>query len=153
MSATAKWRALLAAILMACFVLPSTAAASARHDRMEAGIIRAMNQFRAGYGLPALRPSAGFARAADAHSRAMLRSNTLSHGAFSSRVRHYVHVRSVGENLAWMDHCSPAAIVQMWINSPGHRSVMLERTFRRVGVGHRSASNVCFVTADFGSAT
>jgi uncharacterized protein YkwD len=41
----------------------------------------------------------------------------------------------------------------MWLNSPGHRKVMLSPSFRRVGVGKRASSKVCFVTADFGTAT
>jgi uncharacterized protein YkwD len=79
----------------------------------------------------------------------MLRSNTLSHGAMGQRVRHYVHARGVGENLAWMSRCNANAIVQMWLNSASHRQVLLTRSFTRVGVGQRSSARVCFVTADF----
>ncbi len=83
----------------------------------------------------------------------MLRHNVMSHGAFSSRVRHYVHVRRAGENLAWMSRCDAQAIVDMWMRSAEHRKVMLTSSFRRVGVGRRSSSSVCFVTADFATAT
>jgi uncharacterized protein YkwD len=83
----------------------------------------------------------------------MLRSNTLSHGAMGQRVRHYVHARGVGENLAWMSRCNAAQVVQMWLNSAAHRRVMLSPAFRRVGVARRSKSAQCFVTADFGTAT
>ncbi len=146
-------RGLAAACLLVCFLLPSTASASARHNRIEAALVRAMNQVRAGYGLPALHSSAGLARAADAHSASMLRRNVMSHGAFTSRVRRYVRLHRVGENLAWMSRCDPNAIVRMWLNSAPHRRVMLSRSFRRVGVGQRSRANACFITADFGSAS
>jgi uncharacterized protein YkwD len=145
-------RALLAASIV-CVLAPSTASASTRHDATEAGIVKAMNAVRAHSGLAALHTSAGLARAADAHSASMLRSNTLSHGAFGQRVRHYVHFRRIGENLAWMSRCSAAQVVTMWLNSAAHRHVMLSPSFRRVGVARRSSSSACFVTADFGSAT
>ena len=115
--------------------------------------MRAMNEYRAQHGLPKLRQQRGLARAADAHSAAMLRQNALKHGDYSKRVRRYVRrVSRVGENLAWMQGCNPRDIVAMWARSSGHRGVMLSRSFRRVGVAQRSRSNACFVTADFGTA-
>jgi uncharacterized protein YkwD len=145
-------RGLTAACLLVCVATPAKASASARHDALEAGIIRSMNQTRAAYGLPSLRPNHALARAADAHSASMRRHNVLSHGAFTSRVRHYVRARRIGENLAWSSQCDPGSIVQMWMNSPPHRRVMLSRSFRKVGVGRRSRANYCFVTADFSTA-
>src|SRR3954452_20131675 len=121
MSVIAMRRLVVAACLLLCAVSPGVAAA----DSTESGIVHAMNRYRAQYGLPALHTSARLHRAAGAHSASMLRHNVLSHGAFSSRVRRYVHVRSVGENLAWMEHCDAEAIVGMWMNSPAHRNVML----------------------------
>jgi uncharacterized protein YkwD len=151
MSVTSVRRVLLAALLVACLGAPSSAFASSRHDSTESNIIRAMNGVRANYGLPRLHTSRGLARAADVHSAAMQRSNSLGHGAFSRRIRRYVRTRSVGENVAWMAGCDANAIVQMWLNSPPHRHVMLTRSFRRIGVGRRG-SQKCFVTADFAAA-
>jgi uncharacterized protein YkwD len=152
MSSKALRRAPLAAMIV-CVLAPGSAAhASARTDRLEAGIVRAMNEYRAQHGVPKLRTVRGFARAADAHSAKMLRENRLKHGAVGKRVRRYVRAQRVGENLAWMEGCDPSQIVQMWAGSRGHRRVMLSRSFRRVGVAQRSRSNVCFVTADFGTA-
>jgi uncharacterized protein YkwD len=151
MSVTSVRRALLAALLLACLGAPSSAFASSRHDSTESNIIRAMNGVRANYGLPRLHTSRGLARAADVHSAAMQRSNSLGHGAFSRRIHRYVRTRSVGENVAWMTGCDANAIVQMWLNSPPHRHVMLTRSFRRIGVGRRG-SQKCFVTADFAAA-
>jgi len=146
-------RALLA-VLMICVLSPSAVAqASARTDRLEAGILRAMNDYRAQHGLPKLRMQAGFARAADVHSAKMLRENKMAHDQYGKRVRRYVRrVKRVGENLAWMNRCNPSAVVAMWAKSASHRQVMLSRSFRRVGVAKRSSSRVCFVTADFGTA-
>src|SRR4051794_29326515 len=93
--------ALLAALALVCVAMPATASAASSHRALEAGIVRQMNKVRAGSHVPKLRSSGGLARAADAHSRAMLRRNVLEHGAFAQRVRRYVHVRGIGENLAW----------------------------------------------------
>jgi uncharacterized protein YkwD len=155
MSIGSTWRALLATIMVTvCVLAPcAVAQASVRTDRLEAGIVRAMNSFRAEHGLPKLRTQRGFARAADVHSAKMLRENRLAHDQYSKRVRRYVRrVARVGENIAWMKRCSPAAIVNMWSKSPAHRHVLLSRSFRRVGVAKRASADVCFVTADFGTA-
>jgi uncharacterized protein YkwD len=141
----------LAVLLICCLLVPSRAAASSRHDATEAGIVRALNNARASYGLPTLRASRGLARAADAHSKTMRRANRMGHGDYSRRVRRYVRTRKVGENLAWMSGCNAGAIVHMWLKSGPHRKIMLSRSFRRIGVG-RSGSRKCFVTADFASA-
>jgi uncharacterized protein YkwD len=153
MSVTTVRRALLAACIVACVLQPSAASASTRHDATEAGIVRAMNAVRAHYGLPALRVSSALARAADAHSASMVRSNSLSHGAMGSRLRRYTRARRLGENLAWMSRCSADQVVRMWFNSAAHRHVMMTRGFRRVGVARRSSGSACFVTADFSSAS
>jgi uncharacterized protein YkwD len=152
MSVSTVLRAQLAALSICCAFLPASASAATRHDRTEAAIIRAMNHVRISHRLPALRTSRGLARAADAHSASMARSRTLSHGSFSRRVRRYVRTRMVGENIAWMSGCDAGAVVRMWLNSAAHRRIMLERGFRRVGVGRRAASSLCFITADFASA-
>jgi uncharacterized protein YkwD len=43
----------------------------------------------------------------------------------------------------------------MWMDSPGHRAVLLSSTYRRVGIGKRAGRlggrRACVVTADFGS--
>ena len=152
MSVTSVRRVVLAALLVLCLGAPVSASASTRHDATEAGIIRALNNVRASHGLPRLHISRGLARAADAHSASMQRTNRVGHGDYGRRVRRYVRSRKVGENIAWMAGCSAQGIVQMWLNSSAHRHVMLSSTFRRVGVGRRG-SRKCFVTADFATAS
>ena len=152
MSVTSVRRSSLAVLITCCLlVVPASASAASRHDATEAKIIRALNKTRSSYGLPRLRSTRALGRAADAHSRAMRRSNTIGHGDYSRRIRRYVRSRKVGENLAWMSGCNATSIVNMWLNSAPHRKVMLSKSFRRIGVG-RSGSRKCFVTADFASA-
>src|SRR4051794_40861144 len=144
--ATAR-RGLLAAVLVIAVLAPAASASS----HTEAAILRAMNHARARHHLPGLRVSGALARAASAHSSEMARSGLLSHGAFEARLRSYVDSRAVGENIAWLQGCSGRKVVRMWLHSAPHRRIMLAHRFRNVGVGRRSASGSCFVTADFAS--
>ena len=134
---------------------PAAQAGSPRLDRGERSVIRAINRARASHGLRRLLTGRRLARAADAHSRNMLRANVFSHGAFSQRVRRYVRYRNIGETIAMTSRCSARAVVRMWLHSPGHRAVLLSSRFRRVGVGRRrgrlGSSRACLVTADFAS--
>ena len=129
--------------------------AGSRIDGGERAVVRAINRARAVHGLRALRSHRRLARAADAHTRSMLRSDYFSHGAFSARVRRYVSFRRIGETIAMTTRCSPRKVVRMWLNSPPHRAVLLAGGFRRIGVGRRKgrlgATRACVVTADFGS--
>jgi len=147
--------------LSTLFVLTLTAATSSalaggpRVDRGERAIVRAINRARAGHGLRALRTHRRLARAADGHTRSMLRANYFAHGDFSSRVRRYVSFRRVGEAIAMSTRCSARRVVRMWLNSPPHRALLLSGSFRRVGIGRRKgslgATRACVVTADFAS--
>ena len=87
---------------------PAAQAGSPRLDRGERSVIRAINRARASHGLRRLLTGRRLARAADAHSRNMLRANFFSHGAFSQRVRRYVRYRSIGETIAMTSRCSAA---------------------------------------------
>jgi uncharacterized protein YkwD len=134
---------------------PAAQAASARIDGGERAVVRAINRARHAHGLRGLRSHRRLARAADAHTRSMLRSDYFSHGAFSSRLRRYVSFRRIGETIAMSTRCSARRFVRMWLNSPPHRAVLLSGGFRRIGVGRRKgalgATRACLITADFGS--
>ena len=142
-------------LVLSVSAAPAAQASSARMNAGERTIVRAINRARAANGLRALRGHRRLARAADAHTRSMLRADFFAHGAFASRVRRYVRSRRVGETIAMTTRCSARTVVRMWLNSPPHRAVLLSRTFRRVGIGRRSgrlgASRACLVTADFAS--
>ena len=110
-----------------------------------------------------MRISARLASAADYHSWEMLDANYFDHPSrngesFDRRVRRYAPHRALGETLAMLGGCrrgSARQIVRMWMNSPGHRAILLSSKFRRIGVGRRTgtlgSSRVCLVTADFAS--
>ena len=116
----------------------------------ELAIVRVMNSVRATNGVPPLRIGPALSRAARSHSVDMARRGYFDHGPFVQRLRRFgVRAPYVGENLASGSRpLSPAAIVRMWIASPPHRQNLLDRSFRKVGVGVAGA-NTRLVTADF----
>jgi uncharacterized protein YkwD len=139
-------RGLLPAWLVCIAIFPATASAHGTAG----SILRAVNSARVRHHLPALRSSRGLARAAASWSAQMAATGSMSHGAFATRIRHYVRSRMYGENLAYaMGSCGGRMVVHMWLASSPHRHIMLSRSFRRVGVGIARTNGVCFVTADF----
>jgi uncharacterized protein YkwD len=144
-------RGLVVALLVAIVVMPSRASAAPRHNHVESAILRAMNAVRASHGLPRLQASGALARAAAAHSAAMLRTGTFSHGEVGARLRRYTRARSIAETLAWTTRCDSRKVVAMWLQSAEHRRILLAPDFRVVGVGQRASAARCMVTADFAS--
>jgi uncharacterized protein YkwD len=117
----------------------------------EIAILRAVNRARAAHGRRPLRLGPALHRAARAHSVDMVRRGYFDHGPFVQRLRSFgVRAQALGENLANATEpgFSATLVVRMWMTSPGHRSVMLDRSFSRIGVG--VAGGVTrMVTADF----
>lgn len=160
LSLTGAFATVIAATLGGPLAAP--AAGSARHDAVEYAVIRHINAYRWAHGLPRVRPNRSLGRAADRHSRDMLRRDFFSHSSsdgtpFDLRVRRYSGAAVFGETLATMASGGGAAtIVAMWRSSPPHRAVLLAPQFRRVGVARRRGSLGAVVksvvTADFASA-
>ena len=152
-------------LLAAVFAPPITANATAkpRVDDRERAIVRAINRQRSKHGLAGLRSSRRLARAADYHSWEMLDADYFAHesrdgGPFDQRVRRFADHRALGETLAMLGGCGRKAarrVVRMWMNSPGHRAILLSGSYKKVGVARRTGdlrgSRACVVTADFGS--
>src|SRR5215216_5471101 len=165
MRAVASLTLAVSCLLTTLFVLPltATAAATPRVDSKERAIVRAINRQRAKHGLATVRLSRRLARAADFHSWEMLDADYFAHesrdgGPFDERVRRYAKHRSLGETLAMLGGCgkgSARRVVRMWMESPGHRAILLSSSYRRVGLGKRTGklggNHACVVTADFGS--
>ena len=135
------------------------------------GIVSEINTLRAKHGLPRLVVSAQLASAARTHSRRMALAGFFAHesesGApFGERVRR--HYRSAGfrswragENLLWASPDIDAErAVEMWLDSPGHRHILLMPAWREIGLSavHTASAprvydglEVTIVTADFGA--
>ena len=152
----------LAVALVPVAGFPAGATAALRLSGSERELIRLVNEERAQYGLGRLRASGGLRRAADRHSRDMLRRDFFGHNSsdgtpFQSRVRRYASGRQFGETLAFLGQRrgGEATIVRMWMASPPHRAIVLGSGFRRIGIARRwgsmGGSNQAVVTADFAS--
>ncbi len=98
----------------------------------ERAIVRAMNVVRMRSGRRPLRIGPALTRAARSHSADMARRGYFEHGAFVQRLRSFgVRAPYIGENLAsGTEPLTAAAIVQMWMTSPGHRGILLAQTAR-----------------------
>lgn len=142
---------------------PTNASAGSRMDRTERKIVKLINSYRARHNKSRLRASGALNRAADRHSRAMVAHDFFAHSsrngmAAATRVRRSSRARSVGENIAFVgagERRAARRVVDMWIASPPHRAVLLNGSFRRIGVGRRGGdlggSRGSAFTADFAS--
>lgn len=166
-------RALFACLVVVAVAAPA-AASAARMDQAERTVVRKVNALRAASGLPALARNRRLARAADSHSRDMLRSGFFAHSSSNGRsalerVLSYRRSKRMGETLAYMPTAGQGSpytlprpgigsedIVDLWMASPPHRAVLLARRLRRIGVarrrGHLFGRSVVVWTADLASA-
>ncbi len=129
--------------------------------RFSLAVVRQINSARATRGLPRLIRTDRLRRVATHHTLDMLRSVSFSHDGdgttFARRIRKRTRYDEVGETLALFpgDDVGARRVVRAWLRSPGHRAVLLDGSFRRIGVGTvlgpfgPRLSTV--VTADFGT--
>jgi uncharacterized protein YkwD len=101
-----------------------------------------LNKERRSRGIRPLRDNARLDLASQRHANDMAARNYFAHGDFVGRIRsaHYLkNARgyTVGENIAWgsWDYASPAAIVNGWMHSPGHKANILNSRFHEIGLG------------------
>jgi uncharacterized protein YkwD len=105
---------------------------------MEQEVLRLCNIERARNGLHPLVLNEQLNHAARNHSCNMASCGTMSHGlngSFASRSQACGYTGSpCSENVA-MGAGSPAAVVNMWMNSSGHRANILSGGVNELGVG------------------
>ena len=110
-------------------------------------MFRILNQTRRNNGRPVLRLNAPVSHRAWLHSRNMVKQNTLFHTR-----RIYDAVRAYRPS-AWGENVGMAGLVTrvrtLWMQSAGHRAILLNPRYRRVGVGIVSARGGVWVTAIF----
>jgi uncharacterized protein YkwD len=118
------------AITAGAMLLPSSAAAGGAEQQA----IEALNDVRRANGLAPLRESESLNRSSGQYARKMLRHDFFGHGPSIDVAGAF---RSAGETLAY--HTGPGAqprrTISRWMNSPGHRAVLLSPGFQWVGMG------------------
>jgi uncharacterized protein YkwD len=105
-------------------------------------VIDLVNAERANYGLAPLVWDQRLTSSAEDYAAYMADANFFSHvGADGSRMvgrneaHGYIGWVFMGENLA-AGQMTPERVVQMWMNSPGHRANVLAAEACEIGIGH-----------------
>jgi uncharacterized protein YkwD len=141
----------LAAALVASALTPDatarlaapTSASTQAGSSLEATLLRLINSARAAHGLHGLRASTPLERAASGHARSMARFGFFAHESRDgssprdriARVDPRLASRGVGEVLLWRSPGpSPDQALSMWLGSPPHRAVLLDRDLRLIGL-------------------
>ena len=107
----------------------------------EAEVVRLVNEVRRENGLSPLTHDWQLSRVARYKSQDMSDLGYFSHtsptyGSPLDMMRNFgISYKSAGENIA-RGYSSPRAVVDAWMNSPGHRANILNSTFTRIGVGY-----------------
>jgi uncharacterized protein YkwD len=119
----------IALALLTCIcMLAAAAPAQASLTRAEKRLVARINDARADHGLRQLRVRGTLSRGAHSWAHHLLAADSFYHARLAA---------GTGEILAW-GTCSwfrPAKAVRMWLNSSGHRALLLRPGFRYVGTG------------------
>jgi uncharacterized protein YkwD len=122
----------MAATVLAVLVSAPASSTAAPADPSER-MMKAINDLRAKHGLRPLRNAPALDRTATGWARHLMRSDSFAHG--SSYLR--AGFRQAGEILAythgWKGNPRPA--LRMWLRSSGHRSLLLNPSYRYAGAG------------------
>ena len=136
---------------LAVLLLPALAPsqASAGVSRFEWRVISEINAVRGQHGLGGVQQRGMLSGAAARHSTRLRRSGRLYHSSTQRLARRAGG--PVGEVIAWNSsrRASARSIVRQWMNSPPHRSVLLDGRFTTVGIGASKGRRGLFVTGDF----
>jgi uncharacterized protein YkwD len=153
----------------ACPAANATPAKATKREILNATLCE-LNRERAHHGLRALKLNEKLSAAARGHVHDIAKRNYFSHdtlggGSFVDRIRKQGYLKGahkwlVGENLAWgsRGYSRPRVIMQMWMNSAGHRANILNASFKEIGIGLAYDAPVagggrpaCTYAADFGA--
>lgn len=109
------------------------AAQSASMVQFEDRLMVQINDARVSRGLRPIRHDGCVDRLAEGWSRRIVRTGVLEHRDQGEVLRACDTVWA-GENLVRGAKLSPAAMVRAWLNSPGHRTILLHRNAKRAGI-------------------
>ena len=125
----------------------ATAPAAENVAQLERTTLCLVNLERTQRRLRPLKANGKLARAADGHSRDMVRRGFFSHdgpggSTMGSRIKRAGYLSGArsytfAENIAWGtgSYGTPLEIVRSWMKSPGHRANILARALTEIGVG------------------
>jgi len=118
-------------------------------------VIRLVNVERAKAGLQQLKMNWQLCRVARYKSADMANKGYFSHTSptygspFTMMESFGLRFSAAGENIAY-GQSTPAEVMKDWMNSPGHKSNILNGTYTEIGVGlAKNKSGVCYWTQQF----
>jgi uncharacterized protein YkwD len=120
--------------------------------------LRLHNRARKSHGLRRLCVHPKLTRAARAHSADMIRKDYFGHGNVGRRLKRFgYNWRTYAENIGGGSgrYGRPGNVFRRWMNSRGHRSNILGRRFREIGIGavtgrYKGTRGYTMYTVDFG---
>lgn len=119
---------------------------SASVTNAESQVIKLVNEIRDQNGLAPLTENWQLSRVARYKSQDMADNNYFSHTSptygspFQMMKQFGITYRSAGENIA-QGYSTAKAVVNAWMNSPGHRANILNSSYTQIGVGYVSDGN------------
>lgn len=123
--------------------------------RFAAQVLALTNSARREAGCKPLAENAKLAAAAQAHSEDMAEKDYFAHDSRDGRSP-FDRIKDAGysfgaaaENIA-MGQQTPAAVMDAWMDSSGHRANILNCTYTQLGVGYAAGSGSPYWTQDFG---
>ena len=112
----------------------------------ESEVIRLVNEIRVQNGLKALTTNWELSRVARYKSEDMVKNRYFSHNSptygtpFQMMRSFGLSYQTAGENIAYGQR-TPAAVVDAWMNSSGHRANILNSSYTQIGVGYCASGN------------
>ncbi|NLH01700.1 MAG: secretion protein [Clostridiales bacterium] len=112
----------------------------------EKRVVELVNQQRAANGLAPLTLSTALSNAAraksqDMHDKKYFSHNSPTYGSPFDMLKSFgISYRTAGENIA-MGYTTPEAVMNAWMNSPGHRANILNASYTKIGVGYVADGN------------
>jgi uncharacterized protein YkwD len=134
--------------------LAAAAGAPAKNVAAENLAVKLTNAQRAQHGCSALRVDVHLVTAARQHSRDMRVRHYFDHNTPDGktpwdRIKADGYSQPGAENIA-MGYATSQAVVNGWMNSPGHRANILNCSLKAVGIGVEYGSGGPWWTQDFG---
>ncbi|WP_125151926.1 CAP domain-containing protein [Clostridium rectalis] len=124
-------------------------------NALEQEVIKLVNEERAKISLPALKANVELSKVARIKSQDMIDKNYFSHTSptygspFDMMKKFGIKYTTAGENIA-SGYSTAKEVVDGWMNSPGHRANILNKSFTEIGVGLGKNSNgTCYWTQMF----
>lgn len=131
---------------------PRAAAAQTTADSMEGLLVKWINEARASRGVPALRVGSRLSELADSRAKTLASTNTLAHPSClgclltSWDISWTTCAEVIAGTTYPYGYEAAKSIFRGWKGSSGHWSILMSRTYTRIGMGvaYRSSNHTSF---------